>query len=58
MITSWVLRLQIATTLLAHGADVDAEDERGRTPLKFALVSGQAELAQLLSEYSSKRAQM
>ena len=53
-----LVRLQIATTLLAHGADVDAEDEEGSTPLKLALASGQEELAQLLSEYCSKRAQI
>ena len=51
-------RLEIARTLLAHGADVDAEDEEGWTPLQIALASNRAEMAQLLSEYRSKRAQM
>ena len=51
-------RLEIARTLFAHGADVDAEDEEGRTPLQVALASDQVEMAQLLSEYCSKRAQM
>ena len=48
------LRLEIAPVLLAHGANVDAEDDEGRTPLQVALESGQAEMAQLLSEYCSK----
>jgi ankyrin repeat protein len=47
-------RLGIARILLAHGADVDAEDEEGRTPLQVALASGETEMAQLLSEYCSK----
>ena len=51
-------RLEIARTLLTHGADVGAEDDEGRTPLQVALASDQAEIAQLLSEYCSKRAQM
>jgi ankyrin repeat protein len=44
-------RLEIVRILLAHGANVDAEDEEGRTPLQVALADGQAEMAELLSEY-------
>ena len=51
-VPSW--RLEVARILLEHGADVDAEDEEGRTPMQVALAKGQAELAQLLSEYCSK----
>ncbi|KAN0130211.1 hypothetical protein V8E53_011968 [Lactarius tabidus] len=46
--------LEIARILLAYGANVDAEDEEGRTPLQVASASGQAEVAQLLSEYCSQ----
>ena len=48
------LRLEVARILLSHGADVDAEDEEGMTPAQVALARGQAELAQLFSEYCSK----
>ena len=38
MITRWVLRLQIATTLLAHGADVDAGRGReGKDPIEIRI---------------------
>jgi hypothetical protein len=47
-------RLEIVRILLAHGANVGAEDEEGRTPLQAALAGGQAEIAQLLSEYCSQ----
>ena len=47
-------RLEVARILLAHGADVDAEDEEGKTPLQVALASGQTEMAELFSEYCSK----
>ena len=34
----WVLRLQIATTLLAHGADVDAGRGReGKDPIEIRI---------------------
>ncbi len=41
-------RLEAARILLAHGADVDAEDE-GRTPPQVALAYGEDELVQLVS---------
>jgi ankyrin repeat protein len=49
-------RLDIVRILLAHGADVNAEDGEGRTPLQVALACGPrgAEMVQLLSEYCSK----
>ncbi|KAI9453276.1 hypothetical protein BJY52DRAFT_1225714 [Lactarius psammicola] len=48
------LRLGVARILLAHGADIDAVDEEGMTPLQVALARGEAEIAQLLSEFCSK----
>ncbi len=50
-------KLDIARILLEHGADVDAEDKRGRTPLQVALEEGCGEMARLLSEFRSGRAQ-
>jgi hypothetical protein len=50
--------LDVARILLEHGADVDAEDEKGRTPLQVAVETAQGEIAQLLSEFRSGRAQM
>lgn len=49
--------LDIARILLEHGADVDVVDEGGRTPLQVALEEGQAEIAQLLSDFRSGRPQ-
>jgi ankyrin repeat protein len=57
LVLSWnmvSLRLEVARMLLAHGADVGAEDEEGRTPLQVALAEEEGEIANLLSEYSSK----
>ena len=39
--------------LLAHGADVDAEDEWGWTPFQIALEDKEVELVQLFSQYRS-----
>ena len=51
----WLPKKEVlARILLVHGADVDAEDEEGTTPMQVALANGQAELVQLLSEYFSK----
>jgi hypothetical protein len=50
------LKLDVARILLSHGADVNAEDEEGMTPAQVASARGLAELAELLSEYCSKRA--
>ena len=52
VISSWLL--EVSRILLEHGADVDAEDKEGRSPMQVALAKGQAELVQLLLEYSSK----
>ncbi|KAH8992292.1 hypothetical protein EDB86DRAFT_2830527 [Lactarius hatsudake] len=48
---------RIVQLLLEHGADVEAEDKRGRTPLQVALEQGKSEIARLLSEFRSGRAQ-
>jgi ankyrin repeat protein len=47
-------QLDFVRILLVHGADVDAEDGEGRTPSQVALENGQAETAELFSEYHSK----
>jgi ankyrin repeat protein len=36
--------------LLKHGAEMDAKDNKGRTPLDLALEHGREEIARLLSE--------
>ncbi|KAI0296786.1 hypothetical protein B0F90DRAFT_1819812 [Multifurca ochricompacta] len=45
--------LGFAELLLAHGASVDTQDNRGRTPLDVARKSGNDEFVQLLSEHIS-----
>ena len=47
-------RLEVARMLLVHGADVDAKDEEGRSPMEVALAKGLTELVRLLSEYCPK----
>ena len=49
-------KLDVLRVLLEHGAEVDAEDEKGRTPLQV-LMHGQGEIARLISEFRSLRAQ-
>lgn len=49
--------LDVARIMLDHGADIDVEDEQGRTPLQVALIHGQGKIARLLSEFRSVRAQ-
>ncbi|KAI9436479.1 hypothetical protein H4582DRAFT_1964362, partial [Lactarius indigo] len=46
------LRREVARILLAHGADVDAVDGEGMTPLQIALARGEAEIVQLLEHCS------
>ncbi|KAH8992307.1 ankyrin repeat protein [Lactarius hatsudake] len=50
---------QIVRLLLEHGADIGAEDNDGKTPLQMALADGlgDSEIARLLSEFRSGRAQ-
>ncbi|KAI9436592.1 hypothetical protein H4582DRAFT_1961928 [Lactarius indigo] len=47
----------IVKLLLEHGADVGAKDKFGRTPLQMALVQGKSEIARILTEFRSGRAQ-
>ena len=49
---------RVVRLLLEHGADVDAKDNEGRTPLALALQEEQDEIAQLLSEFCSGVAQI
>ncbi|KAH9044110.1 hypothetical protein EDB83DRAFT_1577202 [Lactarius deliciosus] len=50
---------QIVRLLLENGADLGAEDNEGKTPLQMALANGMgdSEIARLLSEFRSGRAQ-
>ena len=43
--------VEVARILLEHGADVEAEDDKGRTPLRSA---GRDDMRKLLLEYSTK----
>ncbi|KAI9436589.1 hypothetical protein H4582DRAFT_2129846 [Lactarius indigo] len=49
---------RIVQLLLEHGADVDAKNNDGETPLQMALERGESEIARILSEFRSGRAQM
>jgi ankyrin repeat protein len=49
-------KIEVLRILLEHGADMDAKDNKRRTPLEV-LMPGHGEIARLLSEYSSRRAQ-
>ena len=46
--------LDALRVLLEHGADFNAEDKDGKTPLQLSLEAGHEEVTQLLSLYSSK----
>ena len=52
------VQLKVARILLEHGADVDAEDGEGSTPSQAAMRRGKGEIARLISEFRSGRAQM
>ena len=49
--------LDTACLLLEHGTNVDAEEKWGKTLLQMAMNSGQDEMAELLSEFRSERAE-
>jgi ankyrin repeat protein len=40
--------------LLEHGADVEAEDRKGRTAFQLALEKGRGKIMKLLSEHGAK----
>jgi ankyrin repeat protein len=44
----------MARLLIEHGADVDAKDSSGRTPLQIASHIGRDEMVKLLSQYDAK----
>jgi len=46
---------EMAELLIAKGADVNAKDENGRTPLDWAVNWNQAETADLLRKHGGKR---
>ena len=45
--------LEATRILLAHGADIDAEDDEGTTPLQGALAEGQDDMVKLFIEHCS-----
>jgi len=47
-------RLKSAELLLAHGADVNAVDKQGRTPLDLAYEHGDKEMADILIKHGGK----
>ena len=47
-------RADVIRVLLAHGANVDAEDSEGRTPFQIASAKGYDEMMKLLSEHGAK----
>jgi ankyrin repeat protein len=47
-------RLDAFRILVEHGADVDAEDGDGMTPLQLSLEGGHEEVSQLFSGYSRR----
>ena len=48
------LRLQVVKTLILYGAEVDARDFSGQTPLYFAAELGKLNMTALLLEASYK----
>jgi len=52
--TQYPLRFESVELLLAHGADIDAVDNEGRTPLDFAYEQGDKEMAALLIKHGAK----
>lgn len=46
--------LRKVKTLLGKGVDVNAKDERGRTPLMYARWTGNNHVAELLRRYGAK----
>ena len=51
-IASWGT-VEATRLLLKHGANIDAEDNKGRTPLQLALAHGREEIATFLSGYGA-----
>src|SRR6266404_762906 len=55
--TRYSSKQDMTRILLEYGADIDVKDDEGRTPSEVALKNGEVELAQLISEFRSGRAQ-
>ena len=50
----WAATKEIAELLIAEGADVDAREKGGGTPLDKAILLGQTEIADLLRKHGGK----
>ncbi|KAI9436575.1 hypothetical protein H4582DRAFT_1961708 [Lactarius indigo] len=48
----------VVKLILEHGADLGAKNNIGETPLQVALERGKSEIARILSEFRSGRAQI
>jgi len=49
-------QMEVARLLLKHGADVNARDEKGQTPLDWAGLYGEAlEMFELLRSYGAQK---
>jgi ankyrin repeat protein len=46
---------EVVKCLLQHGADINAEDMEGHTPLNMAFVTGNTEVVRLLRQHQRRR---
>jgi len=56
LVASIYSRVEIATVLLEHGADVNKALPNGETPMSIACLNGNLTMGQLLSSYGAERA--
>ena len=47
--------MAVARPLLEHGADVNAKEKLGKTPLDWAVQIGKAEVVELLHKHGAKK---
>ena len=54
MVAAFTGRMEVIELLIENGADVNAKDEDGGTPLLYATLSGHKEIADLLRKHGGK----